>query len=160
MPTKLSDDFQVMLSRAQTDAAKPRRRDAGVQKERRYIYSGDPQQKVPGYAVRPSNKKVGMRRRVSPFNIVVALFAAALIGVLYIGNLLAIKQLNAEVNQLQHQYDTLVNANKVLRAEINRKSAWERIGAIAVQQLGMIHPKERPEVLEVNAGTLEEFKER
>ncbi|MER3523353.1 MAG: hypothetical protein C4326_04630 [Ignavibacteria bacterium] len=160
MAKKLSDDLQEMLSRAKTDVAEPRRLDTLVQKERRYIYSGDPQEKIPGYAVRPSHKKVGAKRKVSTFNIVVALFAAAVVGVLYIGNLLAINQLNAEVNQLQLQYDTLVNTNKVLRAEINRKAAWERIGTIAVQQLGMMHPKERPEVLDVDAEKLEEFKQR
>lgn len=129
-------------------------------RERRYIYSGDPQDKTPGYAVRPNNRRMKTPRKRNTFNIVIAWFIAALGAVAYISNLLAVRQLTVEVHQLQKQYEKISNTNAVLKADISRKSALERIGVLATQQLGLIYPKERPERLEVDASKLEQFGNR
>lgn len=159
MAKKQSGEIATMLRRAERDVASSQY-SGGASKERRYIYSGDPQEKIPGYAIRPQNHKVGAPRKRRTFNIVVTLFLVALVSVAYISNLLAVNQLTIEVNSLQQQYDKIVNMNKVLKAEINRKSAWERIGSVATQQLGLVYPKERPEHLEIDASRLEEFSEK
>lgn len=151
-------DVAALLHRAERDARSAQT--VAPSAERRYIYGGDPQEKIPGYAIRPRNTKAGEPRKRSTFNIVAALFLAALVSVAYISNILAVNQLTVEVNRLQQQYEKIENANKVLQAEINRKSAWERIGNVAMQQLGMVYPKERPEQLEIEASRLEDFREK
>jgi cell division protein FtsB len=129
-------------------------------RERRYIYNGDPQDKVPGYAVRPANRRVRSPRKRRTFNIVAALFLAALGAVAYISNLLAVQHLTVEVHDLQQRYQKINNTNAMLRAEISRKAALERIGIIATQELGLMYPKERPEQLDVDAGRMEQFGNR
>ncbi len=158
MTTKSADGVAPLLRRAERDA---RSAQAAVSSaERRYIYSGDPQDKIPGYAIRPRNTKAGGPRKRSTFNIVAALFLVAIVSVAYVSNILAVNQLTVEVNRLEQQYDKIENANKVLKAEINRRSAWERIGNVATQQLGLLYPKERPEQLEIDASRLEKFRDK
>jgi len=70
--------------------------------------------------------------------------------VLYISNIIAVNRLAVEVNDLQQKYDAILNENEILRAEINRRSSLERIGRIATEQLGLQHPKEQPQWLEVD----------
>ena len=130
-------DMEVLQERAvQSQVAERPRREA------RYIYNGDPPGTHPGYAMRPNKQAVS--RRVSTFNVILLLFAAAVSVVLYIGNFLAVNQLAADVNRLETRYQEIVNANAALRAELNRKSALERIGTIATEQLGLRLPKEQP----------------
>jgi cell division protein FtsL len=146
-----------VLDRAERDAKSPQ---SAASTDRRYIYSGDPQDKIPGYAIRPRNTTAAGTRKRATFNIVAALFLIAIVSVAYVSNILAVNQLTVEVNRLEQQYEKIENANKVLKAEINRKSAWERIGNVATQQLGLQYPKERPEQLEIDASRLEKFQDK
>jgi cell division protein FtsL len=112
------------------------------------------------YIVPQTNKKVvAPKKRRSTFNIVAVLFLSAIAIVLYIGNILKVNQLVVEVSQLQTQYDKIQNANSVLLAEINRKSAWERVGDAAKQQ-GLTYAKERPQAFDVDEGKLDKFNSR
>lgn len=168
MPRKLANDVAELLGRAEADT-----KNVSMQKVKaqpvvqrpseppaRRIYNGDPQSNTPGYAIRPANKKVVPKKRRSTFNIVAALFCCAVAIILYIGNILAVNQLAVEVHQLQTQYDKIVNNNSVLKAEINRKSAWERIGNTATHQIGLVYAKERPTSFDVDESKLEKFKEK
>lgn len=134
---KLAEDIQEMSGRAQQDAARPVLPDP----ERRQIYSGDPQRSIAGYAVSPNRK--GVRRPRSTFNIIAVIFLCGVAVVLYISNILAVNRIAAEVNAVQVQLDRLVAANQILRAEIDRKSRWERIGRLAAE-MGLQHPGEQP----------------
>lgn len=161
MSKKIAGDVAELLNRAEADVKPGKRSPAAPQRiepERRYVYGGDPQSQTPGYAARPSNKKVAQKKRRSTFNIISVLFLLAVGIILYIGNLLTVNELAVEVHQLQVQHDKTVNANSVLKAEINRKSAWERIGNTAKQQVGLTYPKERPRSFDVDGGKLEKFK--
>ncbi|MGA9363802.1 MAG: septum formation initiator family protein [Bacteroidota bacterium] len=79
-----------------------------------------------------------------------ALFLAAVVIVLYISNIIAVNRLAVEVSDLQQKYAAVMNGNEILRAEVNRRSSPERIGKIAVEQLGLQHPKQQPQVLDVD----------
>jgi cell division protein FtsL len=79
-----------------------------------------------------------------------ALFLAAVAIVLYISNIIAVNRLAVEVNDLQQKYAAVLNGNEILRAEINRRSSLERIGKIANEQLGLQHPEQQPQVLDVD----------
>ena len=122
-------------------------------RDKRYVYNGDPAPRFPGYAMRPNKKAI--RHKYSTFNIILLLFGAAVAIVLYIGNFLAVNQLAYDIGQLQTQYDKIQNSNATLRAEINRKSGWERIGAIATKELGLQHSKEQPTWIEIDEEKLE-----
>ena len=126
--------------------------------QRRDVYSGNIRSEETTRAPQKSVRAGASRKRRSTFNIVALLFLIAIAIVLYIGNTLKVNQLVVEVSQLQAQYERIQNANSILMAEINRKSAWERIGEVAKQQ-GLTHAKERPKLLDIDEERLEKFKE-
>ncbi|MFN0157766.1 MAG: hypothetical protein ACKVRP_06800 [Bacteroidota bacterium] len=141
---KLTEDIQEMIERSKPDTQP---RPLRVEPQRKHIYGGDPQRKIAGYAV-PQNRK-GVRRRRSTFNIIAAIFGSGVAIVLYISNILAVNKFADDVSNMQLQLDKLVGANQILRAEIDRKSRWERIGRIAAEELGLEHPDEQPKWFDV-----------
>jgi len=146
---KRTGDITLLVERAETDAKLRRTRpQQPEEQERRYVFNGDHRQPVAGYAVRPNRRAI--RRRRSTFSIILILFAASSAIVLYISNIVAVNRLTHEVNSLQMEYTKLVQASDVLKAEIGRKSALERIGTIATGQLGLRFAKDPPEWFEVD----------
>jgi len=125
------------------------------QRERRYIFSGDPQERVAGYVVRPNKR--GVRRKLSTFNVIVALFVCAAAIILYIGNVIEVNRLALEVNQLQSRHNKIMNSNEALRAEISRKSSLERIGKIATEELRMKYPNGQAIWFDIDLEKLEEL---
>lgn len=125
----------------------------------RQIYNGnviaDPQGTAPSYAIRPNKKAV--KRKHSTFNIVGALFLLAIASLLYTSNVIAVNQLAKEVNDLTNRYNSIVSANEVLKAEINRKSSLDRIGSLA-SGLGMTNPKEAPVWIEIDHDKVDELR--
>ncbi len=125
------------------------------QAERRYVYNGE-FAAGPAVDVAPRSNRPVKRRKRSPFNMVATLVAVSLLIVFYVWNKITVDRLAVEVNDLQAQYQKIVSANDLLRAEINKKSTLERIGKMATQ-LGLTYPKEQPAWFEVDGGKLEEF---
>ena len=120
--------------------------------ERRYVYNGISANKAQD--VVPFRNKPVKRRKQSPLNIIVLLFVISVIIVLYVWNKISVNRLAVEVNDLHNQYQKIVSANEVLRAEINKKSSLERIEKIAVEQIGLTYPKEQPIWFNVNTQLL------
>ncbi|MBI4548495.1 MAG: hypothetical protein HY707_10965 [Ignavibacteriae bacterium] len=125
--------------------------------ERRHIYSGDPLYRPVDFASRV-NRPV-KRRKQSPFILIALLFGISMLIVFYIWNKIAVNRLVVEVNDLKVQHQKIMNANEVLRAEINRKSSLERIGKIA-GELGLKYPKEQPNWLEVDLERLQQLQQQ
>ena len=110
--------------------------------ERRYVYSGDAQR--PDYEnIQRGNRPVRKRKR-SPFNIVVIIFAVSIVIVLYIWNKISVNRLVIEVADYNAQYESILHANDNLRAEVSKRSTLERVGKIAATQLGMTSPSVQP----------------
>jgi cell division protein FtsB len=145
--------LDLLLERAEADARELRK--APV-RDKRYIFNGDPQARTPGYVVLPNRKVV--RRKVSTFNIILWLFGVGIAIVLYVDNIITINRLAFEVNQLQTKYDTVMNTNATLRAEVTRKAAWERIGKNATEQLGLKFPTEQPTLFNVDQDKIESLR--
>ena len=95
------------------------------------------------------------KRKLSTFNVIVSLFVLAVAAVLYVSNIIAVSHLSTEINTLEKRYQIVVNSNELLRAEPNRKSALERIGRIAEEELGLSYPQERPLWLEIDEELIE-----
>ncbi len=131
---------------------------ASSPKDHRYIYNGDSSQPAGTYAMRPNRR--GTRRKVSTFNIIVLLFCLGVAVVLYVNNILVINRLSKDIGVLQARYDDLQNQNATLAAEVNKKAAWERIGAVAGEQIGLRHPTEPPEWIAVDQDKLDALKNR
>ena len=139
MAKKVAADVEELLNRAEKDIPG---------QDHRYVYSESSPRTSQSYVVRPNRKAVG--RRVSTFYIILILFCFGIAIVAYINNIIVVNRLSAEINQLQMQYDKLSNSNAVLRAEINRKSGWDRIGKIANEQIGLRYPAEQPNMFDVD----------
>jgi hypothetical protein len=109
--------------------------------------------------VRGNKRATG--KRLSTFNIVIAVFAAGFAIVLYVNNILAVNQLAFEVNRLESRADSLSNINNVLRAAVNRKTALEQIGRIATGELQLqyLPPGEQPVLLEVDPEKVERLRQ-
>jgi len=109
--------------------------------------------------VRGNKRAAG--RRLSTFNIVIAVFAAGVAIVAYVSNILAVNQLAFEVNRLEIRADSLSNINNVLRAAVNRKTALEQIGRIATGQLQLqyLPPGEQPVLLELDPEKVERLRQ-
>jgi len=125
------------------------------QAERRYVYNGEASAPHRGTndILPRSNRPVKHRKR-SPFNIIAALVAVSLLIVFYVWNKITVDRIAVEVNATQAQYQKIMNANDLLRAEINKKSNLERIGKVAAQ-LGLTYPKEQPASFPVDGEKLE-----
>ena len=109
--------------------------------EHRYVYNGETPR--PDYEnIQRGNRPVRKRKR-SPFNIVVILFAISIVIVLYIWNKITVNRLVVEVADYNAQYESILHANDNLRAEVSKKSTLERVGKIA-SQLGMTSPSVQP----------------
>ena len=130
MAKMLASEVEELVHRAQDDT--PIR-------EHRYVYGDSPATSAPRIAIRPNKKAIG--RSVSTFYLIVLLFGFGIAIVSYINNIIVVNRLAAEINQMQVQNVKISNNNAVLRAEINRKSAWERIGKIANDQIGLRYVK-------------------
>ena len=123
--------------------------------ERRYVYNGEPSAETIADVAPRSNRPLKRRKR-SPFNTIATLVAVSMLIVFYVWNKITVDRLAVEVNELQAQYQKTMNANDLLRAEINKKSTLERIGRMATQ-LGLTYPREQPVWFEVDGEKLEEL---
>ncbi len=139
----MEDDVKALLARTRTPARKERKEQP--RRENRYVYNGPPppHTRDEGPVLPRQNRKLP-RRRISTFNTILILFGGGILIVLYVHNIITINHLAAEVGQLQARYEAIENTNASLRAEVNRKSAWERIGKTATEQLGLTFPTEQP----------------
>jgi cell division protein FtsL len=126
--------------------------------ERRYIYTGDTRPTVPGYAVRANRR--GVARRISTFNIILLLVAAGVTIVYYVHNILTVNRIALEISQLEQKYQSIKNANAALQAEVTKKAALDRIGAVAGEKLNMRYPVEQPVWLDVDTENLPEIPRR
>jgi hypothetical protein len=126
---------------------------ATAQRERRYIYNGEPRHSTSGYALRPN--RPGTQHHVSTFSIILTLFGLGIAIVLYINNILAVNQLAVEREQLSRRLQEIRNLNQELQSDISRKAALERIGTVASEKLGLRYPTEQAVLFDIDDAKLE-----
>src|ERR1700690_2683437 len=127
------------------------------QKERRHVYNGDTPRPLAEFPAR-GNRRIQTRKR-SPLIMISIVLGISLLIVSYVWNKITVDRLAVEVNDLQTQYEKLMNPNEILRVEINKKSSLERIGKIATEQLHLVSPKEQPVWFEVDADRLKDIQQ-
>jgi len=130
---------------------------------RRMIYSGTmpvpPEPDAPAGVYLPPKNRKAARRRVSPFNIIVALMVMAAAIVLYISNIIAVNQLVNDIHKQEVRLQDLLNEQEVLRAKTNQMSSLERIRKRAEEELGLQNPTQAPAELLVDPEKVREVQE-
>jgi len=104
------------------------------------------------------NKKI-IRRKASTFNIILIIFGIGVGIVLYIGNIITVNHRAAETGSLNREYDSVMNVQSILLADVNQKSSWERIEGIATNHLGLQFPQNQGRWLILDEETLERVEE-
>jgi cell division protein FtsL len=100
-----------------------------------------------------------VKRKVSPFSVVLLLIGAAVASVLYISNIIAVDQLMNEINSMETQHRRILMEQEILKAQINRMASLERIQELAEKNLGLTTPKEPPVWLNVDQERLKQIEE-
>lgn len=122
------------------------------------VFPGDITQTYSPLAGHGPNRKI-RRRKVSPFNIMILLIGGAVAIVLYIGNIIAVNELLAEINLLQAQLQQIQMDQELLRAQMNKLASLERIQQIAEADLGLRSLREPPAWLPVDQEKIKEIEE-
>lgn len=124
-------------------------------RERRYIYNGEARPTTSGYAVRPNRR--GEQRKISTFNIIVLLFALGIAIVVYVNNILAVNQLLNETHELDIRLKDIQSVRDVLRSDVSKKGALDKIGPVAKERLGL-QSQGQPILIDVDATQAEKLK--
>lgn len=109
-----------------------------------------------------SSRRVNRRvtkRRISPFRVLLILFSAAVAIVLYVGNVIAVGNLLADINSLENRHTELLMEKERLQFEIRQLSSLERIRDQAETELGLKVVREAPTWISIDRqkiGALEE----
>ena len=121
------------------------------------VYPGTPMTSVslPGSDLPGPRNRRTVRRRVSPFTMVLLLLASAVAIVLYIGNIIAVDQLLNEINTLEVQHRRILMEQEILKAQINKMASLERIQEMAEKDLGLVTPGEPPVWLSIDQEKIE-----
>ncbi len=91
---------------------------------------------------------VKQRRLLNRWSIFALVFVSAASTVLYVSNVIAVKKLLVETEDLNRKIDSLRTVNESLRTETYRLQSSERITRVATERLGLIPPPKAPTVLE------------
>lgn len=86
---------------------------------------------------------------LTTFNIVLVLIVFAVLVVVYISNVVAVDGLMMQQINLEREEQLLLQERETLRAEINMLSSYNRIQAIATEDLGLVHANQQPYSLTV-----------
>lgn len=104
------------------------------------------------------NRRI-VKRRVSPLTAMLVLFAAAVVIVLYIGNVIAVGNLLAEINTLEVRHSRMLMEKERLQFEIRQLSSLERIQNRAESELGLRVVREAPYWMTVDRDKIREVEE-
>ncbi len=99
----------------------------------------------------PSKEPVPLqkqRRLLNRWSIFALVFVSAAATVLYVSNVIAVKKLLVETEELRRSIDSLRTVNESLRTETYRLQSAERITRIATEKLGLVPPPKAPVVLD------------
>lgn len=118
----------------------------------------DSQAAFPSYAM-PQGGRRTVKSKTTTTSFIVTIFAVAIIALFYTHNVIMVNSLLREISDLNAKYVSLVSVNEVLKSEIAKKESLERISLIAQEKLGMVNPKEQPQLLEVSQEKIEAVQE-
>ncbi|MCX8057437.1 MAG: cell division protein FtsL [Ignavibacteria bacterium] len=89
-----------------------------------------------------------MKKNLAYIISVIVLFG--IFTVVYVANMIMIRNLTKKIDDGLLQYQILLNENKELRTRYESLIAKDRIVSIATNQLGMVFPQESPIILQIS----------
>jgi len=113
------------------------------------VYTGTMMESVGEGDGRLRNRR-GIRRKTSPFNIMLILLGSAVLIVLYISNVIKVTQLLGEINRMETRHRRILMEQELLRAQVNRMSSLERVRKIGEEQLELKNPETPPVWIKVD----------
>lgn len=136
------------MSRAHApEAEAPEFPETTDQKQRRFVYSGEPGGGQSEFLTR-GNKPL-KRRRKSPFKIVSLVTVISLLIIFYVWTKITVNRLADDVDALGAKLGKIEYVNKEYRAEIGKKSNLDTITKIAKEKLGMVEAPDQKIYFEV-----------
>jgi len=94
-------------------------------------------------------KKV-VKKRISLFNLMVALLIMAGVIVFFVNNIIAVNNLVLDNSNLQAEINKSVTLNNGLQTEIERLSNFDNIKSTAIDKLNLSFSKNRPKKIDVS----------
>lgn len=142
----MEPDHRTNVSRAEDPSNK--------RQQRRLIYGGTmpvpPQADLPPGTTHPPTNRRYMKRRASPFNIILILMGTAAAIVLYISNIIAVNQLVSDIHKSDVRLQNILSEQEILKARINQMSSLEHVRKRAEDELGLRNPTDVPRWLNVD----------
>ena len=95
------------------------------------------------------------KKKISLFNMMVALFIMAAVIVFFVYNIIVVNQLVISNSDMQNEISKYVVQNNALQTEIERLSNFDNIKPVAVDKLNMGFSQNRPKKITVKKSDLE-----
>jgi cell division protein FtsL len=89
------------------------------------------------------------KKRISLFNLMIALFIMAAIIVFFVNNIISVNQLAMTNSDLENEINKSVTINNGLQTEIERLSNFDNIKSTAVDKLKLSFSQNRPKKITV-----------
>lgn len=100
-------------------------------------------------------KSAVKQKKISLFNLMVALFIMAAVIVFFVNNIIVVNQLVMSNSELQNDINKSVVQNNGLQTEIERLSNFDNIKPVAVDKLQLGFSQNRPKKITVQKEDLE-----
>jgi cell division protein FtsL len=91
-----------------------------------------------------------VKKRLSLFNLMVALLIMAAVIVFFVNNIIAVNNLVLENSNIEAEINKSVTLNNGLQTEIERLSNFDNIKPVAVDKLKLSFSKNRPKKIEIS----------
>jgi cell division protein FtsL len=95
------------------------------------------------------------KKRISLFNLMVALFIMAAIIVFFVNNIISVNQLAMTNSDLENEINKSVTINNGLQTEIERLSNFDNIKPTAVDKLKLSFSQNRPKKINVQKSDID-----
>ena len=96
------------------------------------------------------------KKRISLFNLMVALFIMAGVIVFFVNNIIVVNQLVMSNSELQNEINKSIVHNNGLQTEIERLSNFDNIKPVAVDKLNLSFSQNRPKKITIQKSDLED----
>jgi len=93
--------------------------------------------------------KKAARKRISLFNLMVALLIMAAVTVFFVNNIISVNNLVLDNSNIQSEISKSISMNNGLQTEIERLSNFDNIKVTAIDKLNLSFSKNRPKKIDI-----------
>lgn len=100
-----------------------------------------------------------VKKRISLFNLMVALLAMAAVIVFFVNNIIAVNNLVLDNSNMQSELSKSILLNNGLQTEIERLSNFDNIKGTAINKLNLGFSKNRPKKIDIAGSDIYDLNE-